>query len=829
MSRGGLKRGRDNIYDAVKAQYCEPTDEDRLTLKTPQTACAHCNVGQTRNTSEMHWHLCVCSAFGLKDPDLQGMLRTCVPESLLRSQKKKKMYETWHGGMLPLEPEAEKSKPQDNSIPKKKKTSTNMRTSTDEPTGVTLNKLIARWVYMYQIPTEAVEAPEFRDIIRLLNPEIHKLPDKESLSRNLIDVVYQQTCAQVAENLTKAESLQIQLPLDFSYHNGGNSSSSSFGDGTSQSYLRVYDGRGTFFYQLPLDARHNAYPPVQSNAIRTVEAARSILEMPNNSIVSLLLQNSDSYSEAAVTRAREILHACEVIHPHKVFISNQPFSPTACAEVMLSSVPAFNQAVTHAQCLVQYFHHASTPAMILRNIVNRITNGVASRLVTEFKLPGTIKIFCFVFLALVLFIDTPYLCCVVLVAENNTVQSVCEMLVMVSNAQQAGVFNRLLSDVAYNSYFHNLTDASATQEASVVQSILVSEAAMTGIEQAAFTLQLLLAATARSARPLSATYSDAMSLRDALIGAVNKTNSLSHPWKGMVIQVIATEWDKSHHMIMALACKMDPRRKFVDLPGAMEADAQRVRDKLIAHLEPSVRKAVLDSWVLMMKREDAFGSAFALENAHSQTPKDWWIAHTAAHKELRELVAFPALSALGVPLTGNNASSKYDPSAMGMASEADLENLVRTVGLNESLLDSNDLVCKLSYIRHNAWCLHHARVRAQDLHMKHQSRLLLPDDLAVYDYSAQLMHSASAAILSSPHASHSSHSSHASHGLHSGASHPAVYSHMDNYDFSHLADVNSNVSHAPPLGQYITLHPSGSPSHQLAQHHQQMNPRGDNY
>lgn len=294
--------------------------------------------------------------------------------------------------MLPLEPETEKSKPQDSNVPKKKKAATITRSSGDEPIGLTLNKLIARWVYMYQIPAEAVEAPEFRDIVKLLNPDIHKLPDRESLSRNLIDVVYQQTCAQVAETLTKAESLQIQLPLDFSYHNGGNSSSSSFGDGTSQSYLHVYDGRGTFFYQLPLDARHNSYPPVPNNAIRTVEAARTILEMPNNSIVSLLLQNSDSYSETAVARAREIVHSCEVIHPNKVFIANQPFSPTACAEVMLSGVPAFNQAVTHAQCLVQYFQHASTPAVIVRNIVNRMTNGVASRLVTEFKLPGINKL-----------------------------------------------------------------------------------------------------------------------------------------------------------------------------------------------------------------------------------------------------------------------------------------------------------------------------------------------------------------------------------------------------------------------------------------------------
>lgn len=387
------------------------------------------------------------------------------------------------------------------------------------------------------------------------------------------------------------------------------------------------------------------------------------------------------------------------------------------------------------------------------------------------------------------------------------------MLATVSTIQQAGVFDRLLSDVNFNNYFHTLTDSSATQEASLVQSILVNEAVMTGIEQAAFTLQLLLAAT-RSARPHSATYSDSLAVRDALVGAVNKTAALSHPWKLMVVQVIAAEWDKSHHIIVALACKMDPRRKFADLPGAMEADAQRVRDKLIAHLDPAVRKAVLDSWVLMMKREDAFGSSFALENAHSQSPKDWWIAHTAAHKELRELVAFPALSALGVSLGHNNGDSKYDPSTAGVASEVDLENLVRTTGLNSAVLDSSDLVCKLSYIRHNAWCLHHARMRAQDLSVKHQSHLLTTDDLFIPRMvSGAPMHTGGGHS-----AAHSSTSAQ-----------PMVYSQMDNYDFGHIGEVSTSSSHAPS-GQYITLHPSGSPSQQLAQHHQQsMNSRGDNY
>lgn len=440
-------------------------------------------------------------------------------------------------------------------------------------------------------------------------------------------------------------------------------------------------------------------------------------------------------------------------------------------------------------------------------------------------------------------------------------QAVCVMLETVSHAQQVGVFNRLLADGAYQNYFHTLTDTAASQEASLVQNILVSEAAMTGIEQAAFTLQLLLAAAAKSARPHSATYSDSLALRDGLIGAVNKTSFLSHPWKLMVAQVIAGEWDKSHHMIVALACKLDPRRKFADLPGAMEADAQRVRDQLLAHVDPSARKAVLDSWVLMLKREDAFGSSFALENAHSQNPKDWWIAHTAGHKELRELVAFPALSALGIPLElQNNVLSEHDPRAAGLTALADSESVVRTAGLDTTILDSSDLVRKLSYIRHNAWCLHDTRVRAQNASLKHQSRLLTSDDLSLYVYNAQLMAGAAAmhpAAHSSSHApthssshstSHSSVHSSAHSSAHSSSHaasvpHPhaavAVYGHVDNsYEhFAHMRELHASsasadqgqghlrlaqTSAASLQPQYMTQHISDrdSPSLQLSQHAQ---------
>lgn len=851
MLNGGIKRGRDYIYDAVKAQFCDITDEDRSTLKTPQTSCIHCHTGQTRNTSEMHWHLCVCHSFGMKDSSLQNMLRTCVPDSLLRSQKKKKMFHSWHSNPAEAEEAGnDPSKSQGENATKKKR---NVAGSREETLSSALSRLIGTWVYMYKVPVAAVEAPEFRDIIKLLNSDIKNFPGKDSLSRELVESVYQQTSAQVAETLSKAESLQVQLPLDFSRSDG--SSSSSAPAESSPPYIHVYDGRGTFYYQLPQESPSGAYASTATLAQRVVEAARAVLELPNATVVSAM-KNTDNYTEEAVAHARELLHACEVQYPQKIYIPSQPFSPEACAQYIVSSVGPFSQVVSHAQCLVQYFQHASAPGSILRNIVGRSQASASSAvgLAFEFTLPGEYSNTClFSFVSSSFNEITSFL---LVFAEQNSVQSVCEMLETVSNAQQAGLFNRLLADGAYQNYFHTLTDSVASQEAALVQSILVSEAAMTGIEQAAFTLQLLLAAASKSARPHSATYSDSLALRDGLIGAVNKTSFLSHPWKLMVAQVIAGEWDKSHHMIVALACKLDPRRKFADLPSAMEADAQRVRDQLLAHVDPSVRKAVLDSWVLMMKREEAFGSSFALENAHAQNPKDWWIAHTAGHKELRELVAFPALSALGIPLEPDNVLSEHDPRLAGLTALADSESLVLTAGLDATILESADLVSKLSYIRHNSWCLHHARARAQNASLKHQSRLLTSDDLSIYNYDAQLMSNAVTMHPASHPPSHppshpSSHpSSHSS--LHSShaASHPhphaavAVYgSHLDNNNYEHFGHMREHHSSGPvdqghlrhaqsssvasaPQSQYVALHSStgsdGSTSQQVLTQHQQQ-------
>jgi hypothetical protein len=377
------------------------------------------------------------------------------------------------------------------------------------------------------------------------------------------------------------------------------------------------------------------------------------------------------------------------------------------------------------------------------------------------------------------------------------------MLDVVSAAQQAGVFNRLLNDGMYQNYCRSLADNAAAQASLSVQSILVSEPAMAGIAQAALALQLLLTASTKAMRPHCATYSDALAVRDALNNAVNKTARLSVPWKTMILQVIASHWDHSYHSLIALASKLDPRRRFGDLPGTMEADAQRLRDKLIARLDPSQRKAVIDSWVQMLKREDCFGEPYALENAHLQSPVDWWIAHTAAHRELREVVAFPALSALGVNLAGNRTRRQCDPAYSGASAEADAADTVHTAELLDEVLQSADLMEKLAYVRRNCWSLHHAHDGQRDS-SKQQYALVTAGDLLPSEYLAPHALTTAAAAMAHP-----------------APAAISAYSTIEEFEFAQEHSHSMGLSHLPPthafadhpLSSFGQAHPSQSSSH----------------
>ena len=383
MTRTGPKRGRDNIYELVKAQYCEPTDEERLALKTPQTSCIHCNIGQTRNTSEMHWHLCVCTVFGNKEPTTQNLLRSCVPDSILRSQKKRTMYQSWQNssGIVPSE---------DNDEPKKNYATKKAKLVDNKSLNDEVNKLIAKWVYMYRIPASAIESQEFRDIIMLLNPESGRLPDRNMLSSVLMDSLYQQTHSDVSNHFNKCEGLQLRLPSETV------ETETSGEEDQDKSLLctsvQIFDGRGSFFYKpLVLNGHRNVSV---SYTQRLLDTALPITEMKNSTIISILHNNHREYSEENTTKSENLLHAIETRFSEKICLSNNPFSPLSCADLMLRNIAAVHQATTHAQCLLQYFQLNTSPGTIIRNIITNMRNDTLGSNFTErLKLPGKSTVF----------------------------------------------------------------------------------------------------------------------------------------------------------------------------------------------------------------------------------------------------------------------------------------------------------------------------------------------------------------------------------------------------------------------------------------------------
>jgi hypothetical protein len=319
----------------------------------------------------MHWHLCVCTAFGSKEPAFQAMLRTCVPDSILRSHKKKTLYLSWQANSASAPPQEELAdEPKKSAQAAKKPRFTDSRSLCEEA-----NKLIAKWALMYKIPTSAIDCQEFRDIVLLLNPEMYKFPDKSSLSGPLIESVYQQTQAQVAEHLGRCESLQLRIP----------SETQESGASAQNAAVQVYDGRGSFFYRpLPSFSRRNI-----PHSQRLLEVAVGFAEMRNNTILSVIPSERE-FSEEQNAQLASTVQAFEAAYPQKILVSSPPFSPTDCAELMVSSIAAVHQAVNHAQCILQYLLPSSGPGSIVRNIIETVGNDRVwgPNFAERFKLPG---------------------------------------------------------------------------------------------------------------------------------------------------------------------------------------------------------------------------------------------------------------------------------------------------------------------------------------------------------------------------------------------------------------------------------------------------------
>jgi hypothetical protein len=256
-----------------------------------------------------------------------------------------------------------------------------------------VNKLIAKWAFMYRVPSSAIDSQEFRDIIFALNPEMYKLPDKQSLSGSLIDAVYQQTFAQVAEHFSKAEGLHLRIPTAAA--TAPHAGSEGVADGedahhTQNAMVEIYDGRGTFFYRpvSSLSRRTNTH------ALRVVEAMGPVADLKNSNVVTIL-PSGQEHTEERNGHLGSVMQAIESVYPRKTLLTNEPFSPLACADLMLSKIPAVHQAVTHAQCILQYLEVSGGPGAIVRNLLASVgeLRSLGPGFLKRLELPGTVRVY----------------------------------------------------------------------------------------------------------------------------------------------------------------------------------------------------------------------------------------------------------------------------------------------------------------------------------------------------------------------------------------------------------------------------------------------------
>ena len=130
-------------------------------VKDGRVECVRCKNQQSKNTSEQHFHLASCQAFGEMFPEDQLFLRSCVPVSIVgKSQKKKELVEKWSR-------DAKRASGIDVESPgiKRSRISTSCDSMTNDESCV-INEKIAMWAHKYGISWNAIDTPEFRDVCR---------------------------------------------------------------------------------------------------------------------------------------------------------------------------------------------------------------------------------------------------------------------------------------------------------------------------------------------------------------------------------------------------------------------------------------------------------------------------------------------------------------------------------------------------------------------------------------------------------------------------------------------------------------------------------------
>jgi hypothetical protein len=166
-----------NSSEAAHKEFhavCEPSES----LKTRVMQCNHCTFKVSDNSSELFWHLCNCTTFGeIENGRTQEHYRrNCPISARCKTQERKRKYDTWFPELsltlesdVPVVGSSSKTPADTSIIATKKNTSINQPMTAEAGEMVTAK--IVLWAFKHNIPWTAIDTPEFREMLKSLNPE----------------------------------------------------------------------------------------------------------------------------------------------------------------------------------------------------------------------------------------------------------------------------------------------------------------------------------------------------------------------------------------------------------------------------------------------------------------------------------------------------------------------------------------------------------------------------------------------------------------------------------------------------------------------------------
>lgn len=196
-----------SVADILRENYTESVGENGKT----KAQCNYCTACYSKNTSEQHFHLASCTEFGKTNMLQQQYLREKVPKSVIaKSEKRKQSYTEWQKTRVtPATNVIDLASPS----PKKSSLAAFLDVMTNEEAEV-INRKVAAWVYKHNVSWNAVDNPEFKDILVSLRPAYAKTKyniSRRHLAGKLLDESYLATKQSVDTYLDECACTQVMV------------------------------------------------------------------------------------------------------------------------------------------------------------------------------------------------------------------------------------------------------------------------------------------------------------------------------------------------------------------------------------------------------------------------------------------------------------------------------------------------------------------------------------------------------------------------------------------------------------------------------------------